>query len=162
LAIASLWLETKSIVVAPKSKFAISIPVHNESKLIGETLAGIARCDYPQDLYEVIVVADNCDDGTEKIVRQHGVTCWQRRDAEDRGKGNVLKWVFPRLLEYGDHDSYVVIDADVHPDENFLRCINLHFCQGARVGQAYSQVRRPELFPMESLAFLGFALNRNL
>lgn len=162
LAIASLWPEPKSTSVAPKIKFAIVIPAHNESKLIGETLASIARCDYPQDLYEVIVVADNCDDNTEEIVRQHGVTCWQRRDTVNRGKGNVLKWVFPRLLEYGDHDSYVVIDADTHPDENFLRCINNHFCLGAQVIQAYSQVRHPELSPMESLAFLGFALNRNL
>lgn len=162
LAFASLLPKKKSAFVAPKIKFAIIIPAHNESGMIGETLASVERCNYPHELVEVIVVADNCDDNTEEIARQHGVTCWRRTDVVNRGKGNVLKWVFPRLLEYGDHGAYVVIDADTHPEEDFLQRINQHFCQGAKVVQGYSQVRHPEVSPMESLAFLGFALNRNL
>jgi cellulose synthase/poly-beta-1,6-N-acetylglucosamine synthase-like glycosyltransferase len=56
----------------------------------------------------------------------------------------------------------VVIDADTHMECDFLRWVNHHLCTGARVVQGYSQVRHPEDSPMESLAFLGFALNRNL
>lgn len=162
LAAASLWPKKSVAPVAPKIKFAIVIPAHNESELIGETLASIKRSNYPKELYEVIVVADNCDDNTEEIVRRYGYSCWKRTDMSNRGKGNVLKWVFPRLLEYGNHDAYVVIDADTHPEPDFLQRINHHFCQGAKVIQGYSQVRHPEFSPMESLAFLGFALNRNL
>jgi cellulose synthase/poly-beta-1,6-N-acetylglucosamine synthase-like glycosyltransferase len=162
LAIASLWPEKPLVAVAPKNRFALVIPAHNEAELIGDTLSSIRASDYPQDLYEIIVVADNCEDDTKKIVEGQKVNCWQRTDLENRGKGNVLKWVFPRLLEYGDHDAYVVIDADTHLEKDFLQRINDHFCNGAQVVQGYSQVRHPEFSPMESLAFLGFALNRNL
>ncbi len=162
LAIASLWPKQSLNSVVAKTKFAIIVPAHNESGLIGDTLSCLAKCTYPQELYEIIVVADNCEDKTEEIVRGHNVTCWSRTDRKNRGKGNVLKWVFPRLLEYGDHDAYVVIDADTHPEEDFLQRVNDHFCNGAQVVQGYSQVRHPEFSPMESLAFLGFALNRNL
>ncbi len=162
LAIASLWPEKQLVSALPKTKFAIVIPAHNESELIGATLHSIEACDYPQELYEIIVVADNCEDDTQEIVQGHNVTCWARTDRVNRGKGNVLKWVFPRLLGYGDHDAYVVIDADTHLEKDFLQRVNGHFCNGAQVVQGYSQVRHPEFSPMESLAFLGFALNRNL
>jgi len=105
LAIASLWPEKQFVSVAPKTRFALVIPAHNEAELIGDTLSSIRACDYPQELYEIIVVADNCEDDTKKIVEEHNVTCWLRTDLDNRGKGNVLKWVFPRLLEYGDHDA---------------------------------------------------------
>ncbi len=145
-----------------RTRFGIIIPAHNESDLIGHTLAQAQAVDYPRDLYEVIVIADNCVDDTEEIARSYGVTCWRRRDIDNRGKGNVLHWVFPRLLEYGDHGAYLIIDADTHMDADFLSVVNSHFCGGAKVVQGYSQVRHPERSPMESLAFLGFALNRNL
>ena len=162
LAIAALWPEKKEKLIPARIRFGIIIPAHNESKLIGRTLEKLQAVDYPQELYEVIVVADNCDDNTEEVVHRHGVTCWQRRDPVNRGKGNVLKWVFPRLLESGTHEAYVVIDADTHLENDFLQRINHHFCKGAKVVQGYSQVRHPERSPMESLAFLGFSLNRNL
>ena len=162
LAIVSLWPEKREELLPAKIKFGIIIPAHNEAELIGRTLERARAVNYPRELYEVIVVADNCDDNTEEIARQAGVTCWQRLDPVNRGKGNVLRWVFPRLLEYGNHGAYVVIDADTHMEKDFLQRINHHFCHGAKVVQGYSQVRHPEDSPMESLAFLGFALNRNL
>jgi len=162
LAIASLWPENCAPLVAPRLKFAIIIPAHNESGLIGLTLEALKTVNYPPDLYEVVVIADNCDDDTAAIALKHSATCWQRHDLDNRGKGNVLRWTFPRLLEHGDHDAFVVVDADTHMEVDFLRVINDHFCRGAKVVQGYSQARHPERSPMESLSFLGFALNRNL
>jgi cellulose synthase/poly-beta-1,6-N-acetylglucosamine synthase-like glycosyltransferase len=46
--------------------------------------------------------------------------------------------------------------------ENFLIVVNHHFLEGAEVVQAYSEPRHPDRSPLESLAYLGFALNRNL
>ncbi len=162
LAAVSLWPEKKEKRFPAQTRFGIIIPAHNESELIGHTLAQVQAVDYPRHLYEIVVIADNCVDNTAEIALSYGVTCWRRRDAEKRGKGNVLRWVFPRLLEYGDHEAYVIIDADTHIDAGFLKVVNSHFCGGAKVVQGYSQVRHPERSPMESLAFLGFALNRNL
>ncbi len=162
LAGAALWPKKLEQLVAPRLRFAIIIPAHNESALIGQTLETLQAIDYPEELYEVIVVADNCTDDTEDIVRLAGVTCLPREDKINRGKGNVLKWVFPRLLAQDSHEAYVVIDADSHLAKDFLQQINHHLGKGAKAVQGYSQVRHPEHSPMESLAFLGFALNRNL
>lgn len=162
LAVVSLWPEKKNNLIAPRFKFAVIIPAHNESRLIGRTLEQLELLDYPRDLYEVVVVADNCDDNTAEIARTRGVTCLERCDPLNQGKGNVLRWVFPRLLESGDHDGYVVIDADTFPAPDFLRVVNTYFCRDALVVQGYSQARHPDRSPLESLAFLGFALNRNL
>lgn len=162
LAAAALWPGKQQELSPPKLRFAIIIPAHNESALIGQTLEKLQAIDYPQELYEAIVVADNCTDNTEDIVRRAGVTCLLRKDTINRGKGNVLKWVFPRLLAQDTHEAYVIIDADSHLERDFLRRINHHLCNGTKVVQGYSQVRHPERSPMESLAFLGFALNRNL
>jgi cellulose synthase/poly-beta-1,6-N-acetylglucosamine synthase-like glycosyltransferase len=162
LAVFSLLPWKKYVPGPPALRFAIVIPAHNEADLIAATLEATAALDYPAALYEIIVVADNCSDATEKIARAHGATCLVRTDAAARGKGNVLRWVFPQLLRSGDHDGFVVIDADSHLDPEFLLRVNHYFLQGEQAVQGYSQVRHPECSPMESLAFLGFALNRNL
>lgn len=162
LAAASIWPEKRQKRLPPRTHFAIIIPAHNESDLIGKTIQKTKEIDYPGHLFEIIVVADNCEDDTEEIVRKSDVLCWRRNDPDNRGKGNVLRWVFPRLLEYGNHDAFVIIDADTHMAPDFLLEVNDFFCRGAKVVQGYSQARHPERSPMESLAFLGFALNRNL
>ncbi len=162
LAIASLWPHKKKPLSAPAIRFGIIIPAHNESALIGQTLENLQSIKYPNELYEVIVIADNCDDNTGEIAESHGATCLYRHDSDKRGKGAVLHWVFPQLLSTGNHDAYVVIDADTHMANNFLTVINHNFLEGAEVVQAYSEPRHPDRSPLESLAFLGFALNRNL
>lgn len=162
LAAASLWPRKKELLSAPAIRFGVIIPAHNESELIGRTLKKLQSINYPSELYEVIVVADNCDDNTGEIAESLGASCLYRYDPDKRGKGAALHWVFPQLLSTGNHDAYVVIDADTHMAENFLTVINHHLLQGAEVVQAYSEPRHPDRSPLESLAFLGFALNRNL
>jgi len=162
LAAASVWPEKRHERSMPQTKFAIIIPAHNESELIGRTLEKTKAVNYPDSLFEIIVVADNCTDDTEEIVHRNNVLCWKRTDPDNRGKGNVLRWVFPRLIEYGNHDAFIIIDADTHMEPDFLLEVNDHFCRGAKAVQGYSQARHPERSPLESLAFLGFALNRNL
>ncbi len=162
LAGAALLPEKKYTLRPAQLKFAVIIPAHNEKQLIGPTLEALAGVEYPGSLVEVVVVADNCEDGTEEIARHQGACCLRRTDPDNRGKGEVLRWVFPRLLASGDHDAFLVIDADTHLDREFLLRLNHYLLAGHQVVQGYSQVRHPERSPMESLAFLGFALNRNL
>ncbi len=162
LAVASFWPAGKRRTYPPRHRFAILIPAHNEERQIGATLDRLRDVDYPADLFEVIVVADSCRDRTVEEVRSRGIVCWQYENRECRGKGYVLQWAFPRLLASGDHDVFVVLDADSHVDPGFLKAVNSRFCAGARVVQGYTQVRNPERSVLESLAFLGFALNRNL
>jgi cellulose synthase/poly-beta-1,6-N-acetylglucosamine synthase-like glycosyltransferase len=163
LAVVSLLPEKQSIQkFSPIVKFAIVIPAHNESIVIERTLDSVKEVDYPKELYDVYVVADNCEDNTAGIVRQKGLACWERHDTAQRGKGYVLKWAFERLLQEGDHGAYVIIDADTLMDNAFLKTMNQKIMEGAMAIQGYYDVIHPERSPMGSLSYLGFVLSRNL
>ncbi len=146
----------------PLQRFAVIIPARNEAATIGATLRGLSGLDYPEELREIIVIADNCRDKTAEIAREQGALCLQRHDPARQGKGFALGWAFPHLLARGGHDAYLVIDADTRLAPDYLRIMNRYLAGGEEAIQGYSQVRHPQRSIMESLAFLGFALNRNL
>ncbi len=162
LAFAALVPEKETRDFPPEIKFLIVIPAHNEAESIGQTLKNLEKVNYPKKLWEVIVIADYCTDNTVEVVKNLDVPYLEHMKKDRKGKGHVLSWAFRRLLSLGEHDAFIVIDADTHIKEDFLTVMNRRLLSGEKVIQAYSQVRHPESSPLESLAFLGFALNRNL
>src|SRR5699024_1165964 len=73
-------------------KFAIVIPAHNEEKFISKTLYSLFALVYPKNLYDLIVVADNCSDNTAQVARSLGATVIERNNNQKRGKGYALRW----------------------------------------------------------------------
>ena len=61
----------------PVTKFAILVPAHNEAALLPLLLESVHNNDYPKELYEVFVVADNCTDSTAEIGRGLGAVAEQ-------------------------------------------------------------------------------------
>lgn len=121
----------------PRLRFDIVIPAHNEESMIGDTIAGVRRVDYPKDLYRILVVADNCTDATEERARQAGCDLVLRRtDNEKRGKGYALLHAFETIEREGRSDAVVVIDADTLVSPNILRAFARRMEGGARVLQA--------------------------
>lgn len=162
LAIVSVWPQKrKNQEYSLTIKFAIVIPAHNESPVIQRTLNSLKQVHYPENLYDIFVIADNCDDNTAEVVRKTGITCWERIDPTHHGKGHVLKWAFERLLKEGDHVAYIIIDADTLTDKAFLKAMNQKVMEGAKALQGYYDVLHPERSPMGSLSYLGFVLSRN-
>src|SRR5512142_1821859 len=45
-------------------RFAFVVPAHNEELVIERTVASLRSVDYPPDLFQIFVVADNCSDQT--------------------------------------------------------------------------------------------------
>ena len=69
LAAASLWPEkARPDDNGQRSTFAILIPAHDESGILQRTLDNIKEVDYPEECYQIFVVADNCTDNTAEIV----------------------------------------------------------------------------------------------
>ena len=64
LSAVSFLPEEKKQRLDPLTRFAIIIPAHDEAELIGSTLDALGAVDYPQELYDVVVIADNCADET--------------------------------------------------------------------------------------------------
>ncbi len=162
LAFAAILPEKRKEVSNHLRRFLFIIPAHNEEKVIGETLDRLRQLDYPAELWDVVVVADNCTDKTFQVVKGRNIECLERRERTGIGKGYVLSWAFKRILKRKDFDAFIILDADTHVEKDFLSVLNRRLNEGAQVIQAYSQVRDPERSPLEALAFLGFALNRNL
>jgi 1,2-diacylglycerol 3-beta-glucosyltransferase len=122
-------------------RFRFVVPAHNESAGIASTVKSLLSVDYPRTLFDVLVVADNCQDDTAAQARSAGATVLERQDAERRGKGYALLLAFSNLP--ADIDAVVVVDADTLVSSNLLRAFAARRDQGAVAVQADYAVRNP-------------------
>ncbi|HEY3254527.1 MAG TPA: glycosyltransferase family 2 protein, partial [Polyangiaceae bacterium] len=122
-------------------RFRFIVPAHNESAGIGATVKSLLAVDYPQSLFDVLVVADNCEDDTAEQARSAGAVVLERRDAERRGKGYALLLAFSSLP--ANLDAVVVIDADTLVSPNILLAFAARLDSGAMAIQADYAVRNP-------------------
>jgi cellulose synthase/poly-beta-1,6-N-acetylglucosamine synthase-like glycosyltransferase len=88
---------------------AVLIPAHNEAAGIARTIAGIRRQLRPGD--RILVVADNCTDGTAACAREAGAQVVVRFDRVRRGKGYALDYGI-RQLDSHAPAVVVIVDAD--------------------------------------------------
>ena len=68
----SVWESQKLAMQDPQKRFLILIPAHNEEAVIGSLVKNLMKLDYPKELYDVAVIADNCTDRTAEISRSLG------------------------------------------------------------------------------------------
>lgn len=118
----------------------VLIPAHNEEKVIGRTLSALEKALGPSD--RVLVVLDNCDDGTKEAVASHRVDFVERKDPEKRGKGYALEFGF-RSLKDSPPRALVVLDADCIPNEGFLVEIKKALVTRNRPVQALNLMKAP-------------------
>ena len=87
-------------------RFAVLVCARNEESVIRIPIKSVRMCRYPEELREVIVLADNCSDGTVERARAAGATVWEKTDPS-YGKGAVLAWGVDRLMARGGFDARV-------------------------------------------------------
>jgi cellulose synthase/poly-beta-1,6-N-acetylglucosamine synthase-like glycosyltransferase len=96
----------------------VLIPAHDEEAILPSTLPSLMRQSRAPD--RVIVVADNCSDGTVAIARSAGVEVFETV-ANTEKKAGALNQVLATLLpELGENDIVMVMDADTSLDQGFL------------------------------------------
>lgn len=123
-----------------KCKYAFMISAKNEENCIKYLIDSINNQNYPKELFQVFVVADNCDDNTAEVARQAGANVYERFNQEKKGKGYALDFLIKKIRDdYGldTFDGYFVFDADNLLDENYLNEINKLFSNGHRVITSY-------------------------
>jgi 1,2-diacylglycerol 3-beta-glucosyltransferase len=124
-------------------RFDVIIPAHNEAANIEATVTSARALDWPADLFQVIVVADNCSDDTAGIARATGARVLERQSTDERGKGYALRFAFEHSHRAGWADAVVVIDADSEASSNLLEAFAARIARGADAAQADYAVLNP-------------------
>jgi cellulose synthase/poly-beta-1,6-N-acetylglucosamine synthase-like glycosyltransferase len=147
LSLAILALTARQTRLSPSTsfrKFAVLVPAHNEESVIARLLASLHELEYPRELVDVCVVADNCTDATAELARSFGVRVCERVDTTQQAKGYALRWLLEQLDREGKtYDAFVVVDADSIVAPNFLTAMQARLGNGASAIQAYYTVLNP-------------------
>jgi 1,2-diacylglycerol 3-beta-glucosyltransferase len=163
LAVAAFFHREQRVSGPCTRRLVVLVPAHNEAALVGRCVASLLRQTYPRALYRVIVIADNCDDDTAAVAAAAGADVMVRREPEQRGKGQALRWATDRLLD-GDtsFDAVVIVDADSVADEDLLRALAARMDAGADVVQGeYLVLQEPGgRSALRAAAFLLFHRTR--
>lgn len=133
----------------PEKRFAVLIPAHNEEGVLRPLLEDLRNQDYPKELVDVFVIADNCTDRTSDVAQAvPGVHAFVRSGGA-MGKGAALRYALERVLaETGPdgalhYDAVVFFDADNRVSSNFLQKMNTELCEGHRFIQGYLGTKNP-------------------
>lgn len=116
-------------------RFAAVIPAHNESNVISDLILNIRRCNYPQELISVFVIADECTDSTAALSRKLGARVISR--PVSTCKGDALSEAFSVILAEHTYDAVAVFDADNLVDSEFFSVINERLSSGKEAVQGY-------------------------
>lgn len=118
-------------------KFAIVLPAYNEEKVVIKSLYSLSGLLYPKNMYDLIVIADNCSKSSVKIARNLGAIVIEDLPNSGNGKKSALEWTLNKILK-GDkkYDAIIVFDYDGLISGNYLEVMNYYLEQGSKVIQS--------------------------
>ena len=136
-AVVGLLTKPKKYPDAKKNhRYAVLISARNEEKVIGNLVDSIKKQDYPSELIDVFVVADNCTDNTYSVAKNAGAIAYERFNTELKGKSYALDYLLGKINEeYGDkgYEAYFIFDADNLLDKNYIKEMNKAYDSGVKI-----------------------------
>lgn len=140
-AVALAYRKKISSEVSPeKHRFAALICARNEQAVIAELIESLKKQDYPSELLDIYVLADNCTDNTAGVAKAAGAIAYERHNKTQIGKGYALDYLFSVIENksgIAHYDGYFIFDADNIVDPGFVREMNKTFCKGYNVITSY-------------------------
>ena len=121
-------------------RYAVLISARNEENVIANLVNSIHHQDYPRELVDIYVIADNCTDSTAERAREAGANVFVRENLELIGKGYALDYAITRIFnEKGEdfYDGFFVFDADNILDTGYITEMNRTFSDGYRIITSY-------------------------
>jgi hypothetical protein len=125
-------------------RLAVVVPAHDEEAGVAACVRSLLACEPPPNGARVVVVADNCRDGTAARAREAGAEVLEREDPSRRGKGHALRWAFAHVLADPAVEAVLVVDADTRAAPSFLRAAAAAFAGGADGIQCRYLLGNPE------------------
>jgi len=142
-------------------RFLVVIPAHNEEANIETTVLSCQAMRYPASQFEVVVLADNCTDGTAARARGARARVVERVDPIKRSKGHAIEYLIDMLVRSGEFDvldALVIVDADSTVQPNLLEQFSLALDQGMDWMQCYDSVGNTDQSWRTRLMAYGFSL----
>lgn len=145
LTLASWFHRARKNQSAPLMRMGVIVPAHNEELQIRKTIQDIQQTEYPAELLEIIVIADNCADRTAVEAAATGVTVIQRDVPDKKGKGQALDWFFSTCSSVYRHlDCIVFVDADAIPGKRMFHELSYSLADPeVRIVQGFNGVANP-------------------
>jgi glucosyl-dolichyl phosphate glucuronosyltransferase len=97
-------------------RVTVAIPTYNRAELLRQTLAGLARQDFPRDDFEVLVIDNNSRDGTAAVVasfageRPAPRHVLETRQGLDHARNRALAEARGEIIVFGDDD--ILVESD--------------------------------------------------
>ena len=139
--VASLFAKPVTFPEAAMDKrYAVLISARNEEHVIGNLITCLHEQTYPSELIDIWVVADNCTDGTARVVRDMGCHVVERHNMQQVGKGYALTYLLDYMIDAGlsdTYDAYFVFDADNKLDRHYFEEMNKAFQSGFKILTSY-------------------------
>ena len=126
---------------APRTRFACLVAARNEEAVIDALVESLREQDYPNALYDIFVIPNNCTDNTEAAALTAGAKifrCFEPVCCKGDALHEAVAWLLPR-----GYDAFCVFDADNVADTQFLARMNDAFCAGAQVCKGAMRVKNP-------------------
>ena len=138
LAVASFLYSQSIDGFSPRSRLVVLVPAHNEEMLVGRTVRSLRAQSYPRELFQIAVIADNCNDRTAAEAAAAGADIVMVRDAPTAGgKGRALRWAMDQILAAArPPDAIVSVDADTITDSDLLLALAERFEAGEHAAQS--------------------------
>lgn len=69
-----MWRKKEVKIKTPRKTFALVVAAHNEHAVIEQLVLNLKQLNYPKDMYDIYVIADNCTDNTAEIAEKAGAS----------------------------------------------------------------------------------------
>lgn len=143
------------------TRFTVLVPAHDEQGAVGVTVRSCRAVDYEADRFQVVVIADNCTDGTADEAREAGAIVVERSTPDRRSKGYALEDFFGSLgrsAAIRPAEAFVLVDADTSVDPGLLRAFDAALQRGDDFIQGYYTVRNADASWRTRLMTFAFSL----
>lgn len=144
----------------PRTRFCVLIPAHDEEAHVAVTVAAARRFAYPPELFRVLVLADNCTDGTAEQARRAGAEVVERRQPDNPGKGQAVAWAVAQHLR--PDEALLICDADSRPAPDYLFWMDRVLAAGYGAAQGFNGSANPEQSSLAALAALTGTMKNRL
>lgn len=117
------------------NRILVLFPAYKEDRVIEASVQSFLKQEYPRFQYEVMVISDQMEDGTNERLSKLPVRLI-KADFENSSKAKALNFAIDRLKEE-IFEIIVILDADNTVEVDFLDQINRAFQAGSMAIQAH-------------------------